>query len=300
MANPYRLSFWQDLFPFLRGTYVLPSAKAADENRLVRTDGVGPVLGSHIYSSIGEVGLHLPYSQNPWSGNYEHAVGNPIQRAHPTKKVEVHETLYGNHRILHVPAPENGYLWVEGAPMDPWRMAPIPSYDLHAHIIADDGSSTELIGAVPEYNWWGGLARIWCSHAARFDEHGQKAPSDDYVVKGQIRASELFLSPHDILNGRIHTLGLLVPGDDNDPTSAPLDRWVALDPRTVPWRDLNEADTVLAECLCAHGAYTFDHAGPHGGIASVSSRDWDQVRFGPWAKSLTFDLFQEVEDEWPV
>lgn len=291
--NPYEFTWAQAQFPFLRGDgpqwfgrplwtgYRLPFCTANDRRRL-DTARVGALAEMPFQDDIANDKVGLPHAQVPWTGNMTHAVGSPIQRTHPTNRVKVIETQYGDVKTSWIPAPADGYLWVEGHPFPASRMATASSNDMHARLIGKTGETWEMIGAVPHPDQWGGLETITCLHLARYDLNGELRDGDRHVVRGSIQASALFLGRAEPM----HRLGLVIRGDDNDPKSQPLDQWVALDPMSVPWGELTPDAHRVAAMLTVHGAYTFDHGGVTG-LGAIAGADWVGVDFGGWAPNLS-------------
>ncbi|MEZ5350963.1 MAG: hypothetical protein R2714_17460 [Microthrixaceae bacterium] len=293
VTNPYEFSWAQAQFPFLRGDgpewfgrrlwdgYRLPFCTANDRRRLdmARVGGLGEMP---FQDDVAGDRVGLPHAQVPWTGNMTHAVGSPIQRTHPTNRVKVIETQYGDVKTSWVPAPADGYLWVEGHPFPASRMSTDPAQDLHARIIGANGETWEMNGAVPHYDQWGGLNAITCLNLARYDLNGKLRDGDRHVVRGNIQATALLLGRAEPM----HRLGLAIRGDDRDPDSQPLNQWVGLDPMSVPWGDLTPDAHRVAAMLATHGAVSFDHGGVTG-LGCVAGADWVGVNFGGWAPRLS-------------
>lgn len=236
-----------------------------DGNPDVRNDRVGP-----------------PRSHVPWPGSDMHGGGNPVQRAHATRTVPVTamHMWRGISPTVHIPAPDAGWLWVEGNPWPAWRMATDNTRDCHARIITETGESWEMVGAQPVHASWG-LEQIRCSKLAHYSAAGDLLDGTDHVTKGRIQATRLLLGR----NEAPHRLGLVVRGDDRDPNAQPIDQWLGLDPETVPWDTLTMDAHRVATMLVEHGCYTFDRGG-HSALASVSGADWAGVDFGGWAPRM--------------
>lgn len=227
----------------------------------------------------------------PWPAYDEHAGGLPLQLGHPTNRVLVTETHPDYpRREIQIPAPEGGWLWVEGNPWPAWRMA-TASYDCHARIIwPADGASWEMIGAVP-HRQWGQLTTITCRALARYDADGNLDRRDRPVTRAPVQHSSLLL-------GRTeppHRLSLAIRGDDNNPdTLGEIGRWVALDRDRVPWDELTADAHRVATMLCSFGALTVDHSG-RTGLPATAGAQWAGVSWGGWRPRLAD--FREVIGE---
>lgn len=299
MADPYVFTWGQENIPGLRKTtylnffgnkiklwdgYELPDCQAnlarrLDNDKIVTGLGAMPFRAEIYYDDVKP-----PKSDMPWKTTRQHASGQPIQPTHPTETVKVYETQveYGA-REVEIPAPLDGYAWVQGHPFSPLRMSTAgQQYDLHMRLIQPDGATFEMIGAVPHYNQWNKLDYITCSHIARYDIYGNIAPGDRTVVKADIQASALSLG----VDEPDHRLGLVIRGDDRNPDhDQDLDLWVALDPSAVP-KNLTPDARRFARMAVERGFYTFDHSSKTD-LDHITDGRWQNTDFGGWSFKLS-------------
>lgn len=304
MTNPFEFTPAQNLIAGLRAPgpklwgrrlwdgYELPYCDANLLRVLDQTE-VGQVSTDPAFEEQHhDTPVGLPASQVPWKARWNNAHGMPLQAADPDKPVTVRvlerEWVDGRQvntgRIAYtaeVPGPVANYAWAQGNPqptsqLQGWN-------DAHIRFVNPDGSTTEMIGALPTHAW-GKLQSIDCTGLGRFTADGELTDPRDRVPtawKGG-RTSELMLGR----NEADHRLALVVPGlTDDESNLHEIGLWVAVPHSAIPWDDLTPDARRVALMLVNHGAITTDH-GRYGAIESVSGADWQGVNWGGWSPTL--------------
>lgn len=300
MTNPFEFDRVQNLIPALRapgpvwfGRRLWPGyqLRYCDCNllRVLDTAEVGQVSTEPAFEAQHHGTLvGLPRDQVPWKPSWNNASGMPLQAADPAKPVTVRvlERAWVDGRLVNtgriaytakVPGPVAGYAWTQGNPQPAGQLQ--GWNDAHIRFINPDGSSTEMIGALPKHAW-GQLQSIDCTGLGRFNPDGELTDPRDQVPtawKGG-RTSAFMLGR----NEADHRLALVVPGADAPDTMHEIGMWVALPHSAIPWNDLTPDAHRVASMLVRNGAMTTDH-GNRGGIEHVTGADWDGVNWDGWA-----------------
>lgn len=275
MTTRYEYTFWQSMLPFLRSSYRFPSCDLPAGLRRLDTTRVHELTDTPAFAGtvVANDELVLPRAFRPGE---QSAPGIPCQftdRAEVLKVVE--RSPYRNEqRTVLVHQPVAGDLWVSRTPWPVWRQSSM-SYDRAARIIADDGSTVELIGVTPVH-----AGECHAMGVARYDRNGELHPDDIHVTRGPVQATRLYVDRAE----PPHRLGIVIRGDDKDPNATAIDQWVALDPAAVPSNLTPDAER-LASMLVEHGALTYDRGGVCS-LTQVAGAQWNGVDLGGWRPSM--------------
>jgi len=114
--EPYSYNFWQQIFPFLRGSWVCPKADPVND-RVVDTTKVNASTPYKWPDDLKDVQLRFNASSQVWDGS---VAGIPIQRVPATNRkwwtFTENNTYKGTIIDRKVPVPTSGAFWVEGNP----------------------------------------------------------------------------------------------------------------------------------------------------------------------------------------
>lgn len=300
MGNPFEFTDAQSAWNCLRADYEVQPCdveeRPLDRAFVSEVTGVAPFAETHAGDR-----LSLPVDQTNWNGGRQNLSGQPLQKGDPSKTLEINVlkkiwhgdswTAGGVEYTVNVPAPEAGFLWVQG---NPQRNANTISWnDCHARILNPDGSSTEMI-KVRTKNSGSRTVSVECTGLGRYDADGNLWDErDNHVTVWKestqknvpaTRISPMMLGRHE----EPHRLAIVVKGDDRD--EGALDEiglWIALPYDSVPWQDLNPNGDAyrIASMLVNHGAITIDHGG-NSGVAEVAGSHWRGFDSEGWAPTL--------------
>lgn len=300
MSNPFIFSSIQNTLPCLRGGYKLPDTDVLE--RPLDTTLI-PALTDTLIPGVDPTDtLRLPKDQSNWKTNWNNAGGQPIQLGDPSEtiRVKVREKVWtGNTQTntgrfeyeVDVPAPAAGYLWVQGNPQYANNL--IGWSDCHARILNPDGSSTEMIKAVPIKSGGRAIA-VEVDALGRYDPDGNLWDERDQHVTvwkegtqkkvPATRISPLMLRRFEPL----HRLAIVMKGNDSTPGDVEkhIGHWVGLPYSAVPWDDLEGYPDAqyLARCLTTHGAIIMDHSPVGSQIVEVTGGlEWEDYDTGGWA-----------------
>ena len=259
--SQYEFSFWQYVFPGLRGGWRQPFCDVTD--RVLDTTEVS-AIHDRPPSHLDGDRVGMPRQRWPHQLDGERA----MQMAHPFKKVTwtVGSADYGQRQIT-TPAPRTGQFWVESNPRPLWQMDLANSrpsgafFDNHVILIEENGHSHEFIGVSKTFGLRASGYAHWSMNGTLLDGDG--------VVWSRARMSSQILNRWDAP----HRLSVALRGSDHEEPSFPwAGQWLALDPAAAP-TGLDGEQQRIVDMLVTHGMVVNDHGGGTG-VSWADGAQW--------------------------